>query len=440
MKKIILTFTLILLAFISQAQSWTATDLNGTTHDITTYSNKAVLVDISAHWCGPCWSWHSTHIMQDLYHDFGPNGTDEFMVFWIDGDAGSSLQILQGGVGGSQGDWLTGTSYPVIGPNGQGNNVASNYNFSGYPTLYLHCGTGIAPEISRNEKWVFWNDVLNGCSSAFQYQNADVTLLKHEGMQICSSGDEATVEIYNASAYSTLNTAEIKLRDPNGILVYNQYWQGNLQPFAHTAITLNYLITSPGLWTAEVVSPNGYPDTRPNGDLEGIEVTLGTSNVNPTVTVTIVSDQYGSETSWTICDDNLCYLAGGPYNDLGSSGVTTQSPVIGTLPANTCLTFKIEDTYGDGICCNYGNGFYTITDANGLVVAQGGEFGTEEEVKFETGNATVGIVEIVNTETTDYRVFDIMGREMIMSTWNDYRNLPYGIYIQNGKKFIKVKQ
>ena len=135
MKKILLMSLLVLGTFLSRAQSWVATDMNGVSQDITAHSNKAVLVDISAHWCGPCWAWHGGHVMQELYHDFGPNGTDEFMVFWIDGDAGSTVPILNGG-GGSVGDWVTGVDYPIIGPNGQGASVANNYSFPGYPTLF----------------------------------------------------------------------------------------------------------------------------------------------------------------------------------------------------------------------------------------------------------------------------------------------------------------
>jgi len=431
-----LSFITILSIFLinkCNAQTWTASDMNGVSYDLSNYTNKATLVDISAHWCGPCWSWHTGGVMEELYHDFGPDGTDEFMVFFIDGDAGSSVSLLNGG-GGSQGNWVIGTPYPIIGPNGQGSSVASNYTFPGYPTLFLHCGTGIAPEIQRNEKWVFWNEVIN-CSQSFQWQNDDATLLLHHGMKICTDGNEPDVEIYNASAYVNLNSATLELRDPSGTLVHTQQWQGNLQPFNHTTTTINYLITTPGTWTANIVLPNGVTDTRPNGDEENIEVIAPLTNVHTDITVNIVTDAYGSETTWSISDDVTTYMNGGPYNDLTAAGTTQQTPVTGTIPPNTCVTFKIEDSYGDGMNAGYGTGYYTVTDGLGNIVIQGGTFTTEEEIKFETGNFTVGINEVTYSTTEDNRIFDVLGRE-----WKcDFVDLPVGMYIINNKKIFKTR-
>ena len=419
------------------AQTWTASDMNGVTYDLSNYTTtptfKATLVDISAHWCGPCWSWHTGGVMEELYHDFGPDGTDEFMVFFIDGDAASSVSLLNGATG-SVGNWVTGTPYPLIGPNTQGSSVASNYTFGGYPTLFLHCGTGIAPEIQRNEKWVFWNEVLN-CSQAFQWQNPDATLLLNNGIKICPSGNEVEVEMYNASAYVDLTSAQIELRDPSGTLMYTQQWQGNLAPAGHTLVTINYLITTPGTWTAKVVLPNGVTDTRPNGDEEDIEVIAPLSNIHTELTVTIVTDRYGSETTWSIGDGSVTYMNGGPYNDLTVNGTTPQTPVVGTIPPNTCVTFKIEDAYMDGICCSWGNGSYVVTDYLGNIISQGGDFGSIEEVKFETGNFTVGLGEINYSKPEDNRIFDVLGRE-----WKcDFVDLPKGMYIINNNKTFKTK-
>jgi len=51
--------------------------------------------------------------------------------------------------------------------------------------------------------------------------------------------------------------------------------------------------------------------------------------------------------------------------------------------ADACFDFTIYDTYGDGICCGYGNGSYTLTeDASGTILANGGSFASSETTNF----------------------------------------------------------
>merc|ERR1712039_899889 len=49
-------------------------------------------------------------------------------------------------------------------------------------------------------------------------------------------------------------------------------------------------------------------------------------------------------------------------------------------------TFTITDSYGDGICCSYGNGGYSVK-VNDQQVASGGQFGSEETKSFQVGAA-----------------------------------------------------
>ena len=51
-------------------------------------------------------------------------------------------------------------------------------------------------------------------------------------------------------------------------------------------------------------------------------------------------------------------------------------------------SFIIYDVYGDGICCAYGNGSYSVTDAGGTTIASGGSFLSEEGTHFETNGST----------------------------------------------------
>jgi endonuclease I len=81
------------------------------------------------------------------------------------------------------------------------------------------------------------------------------------------------------------------------------------------------------------------------------------------VTFNLTTDQYGAETSWTITDSNNTEQASG--NNYSNS--TSYSENICLLDGD--YTFTINDSYGDGICCDYGNGSYDISLANTSLVS-----------------------------------------------------------------------
>lgn len=63
----------------------------------------------------------------------------------------------------------------------------------------------------------------------------------------------------------------------------------------------------------------------------------------------------------------------------------------------TSLSFTINDSYGDGICCSYGSGSYTVK-VNGNTVLSGGDFGSSETKSLQPQTCPYG-EEIIGDET-----------------------------------------
>ncbi|GGE24005.1 hypothetical protein [Psychroflexus planctonicus] len=96
----------------------------------------------------------------------------------------------------------------------------------------------------------------------------------------------------------------------------------------------------------------------------------------PNVIVNIVFDQYSEETSWEIINDTGDVLFNNSY-DAGST--STEEGFC--LPSGD-YDFFIYDAYGDGICCDFGEGSYQLTFGDGTVIAEGGQFTDSESVSF----------------------------------------------------------
>ncbi|MBR6438771.1 MAG: Omp28-related outer membrane protein [Bacteroidales bacterium] len=95
--------------------------------------------------------------------------------------------------------------------------------------------------------------------------------------------------------------------------------------------------------------------------------------------VYIIQDQWGEQITWDIINSAGEIVAeGGPYQHLVGSG-STQANVenIENVPTDECYLFRIYDSNNNGICCNYGNGYYYIKDATGNHIIDGdGDFGS----------------------------------------------------------------
>lgn len=132
------------LADGSTAPDFTLTDINGTTHHLYDYldAGKTVIIDFFAAHCPTCWAYHNTHALRDFYTAHGPSGTlsQDAVVLAIEYDAGNGHNELHGISGITQGNWVSGTPYPIINPEGANRtDILNAYNVVFYPMVYRIC-------------------------------------------------------------------------------------------------------------------------------------------------------------------------------------------------------------------------------------------------------------------------------------------------------------
>jgi hypothetical protein len=97
-------------------------------------------------------------------------------------------------------------------------------------------------------------------------------------------------------------------------------------------------------------------------------------------TLTIVTDDYGSETSWDIKDSTsgVTVQSGGPYSD----GTAGQAQTTSFSLAGGCYTFTIHDAYGDGLYDGNTTGTYDLTCSIVNYASGSGNFGSSESTDF----------------------------------------------------------
>ena len=101
-----------------------------------------------------------------------------------------------------------------------------------------------------------------------------------------------------------------------------------------------------------------------------------------TFTMDLLTDNYGSETSWTLADaDGVTVMSGSGYAN-NTSYTATEQLCYG------CYTLTVNDSFGDGMCCGFGNGSYSFT-VNGEVVASGGSFTNPDVTAFCVEPSTI---------------------------------------------------
>lgn len=270
-------------------------------------------------------------------------------------------------------DWLMGDE---IGAGGSGGALRSisNPNAHGQPDTYggqywvnvVGCSPsqyndncGVHTNSGVQNYWFY----LTSVGGSGTNDNGDAYAVSGIGMTKAAKIAYRNLTVY-MSAYSNYNDAR------NGAIQasIDLYGVGGAEEIAVT-----------NAWHAVGVG-NKYDDggttPPPSGDCLSGDVYLS-----------LTFDNYPEETGWALKNSTGTVIDSENYSSSNADGSTVN--VTFSDLATGDYTFTITDQYGDGFCCAYGNGSYTLSSDAGII-ATGGSFGSSESTSFcvEEGGTT----------------------------------------------------
>lgn len=379
-------------------QSWHLYELLG--------QGKIVVLEISTTWCPPCWAYHNSHALQDLYAAHGPDGDEKLQVFFVEADPGTDVECLYGPSGCNSftpGNWVNGTTYPYLNDAA----VADSFQVGYFPTVFLICPNQKAYQVGQLSADELWEKAA-GCPVASGINNAGIfDFSTGTGLnEICDGLDvQPAFSLINLGS-NLLTSATFTLQWNNG-LEQTKQWYGSLPLYGEALVSFDsLLLDSPGTLKTTLTSVNNNAgDDDFSNNVHNDAFTSAAQFNSQQIVLKIRTDDYGAETYWELRDDNGNELYHGGNSNVGPNGGGTFGNALPgpgaygsnllinktlTLPADGCYSLLVVDAYGDGMCCDYGNGYYKLYNANNpaVPILTGGEFGATEQRGFKVQTTT----------------------------------------------------
>lgn len=337
----------------SVAPDFTATDIDGNTHTLSDYlaEGKTVILNVSATWCGPCWIYKSEGHLTNIYETYGPNGSDEVVVLYVEGDPSTGMNELNG-TGNTVGNWVENTPFPII----DNAAIANSYQISYYPTVFRICPDGLVYEAGQLTGAQFESIIQSnsGCNMPLTGVSEKSEMIA-DNVYVCDDNTSADLNVkvknYGINAISTI-TFEINDGSQTTQITQNT----SISKWNEGMISVNNSFTSANDYSVSIVEVNGNAIDANQVSSQDFDVVLAGRALED-IEIHIHTDNYPSEASWKLYDSNDVEIAtGGPYqpgtaDQYGGGGPDANTTIVHNvqLPmVDECYRLELSDSFGDG--------------------------------------------------------------------------------------------
>ena len=275
---------------------------------------------------------------------------------------------------------------------------------------------------------------------------------------VCGNKSVTPTIIVRNAGTTTLTSLTIEW-DIDGGTATTFNWTGSLAQNETENIALSPISVSTGdhIFNVTSASPNGTADENLTNDTSAKSFSIANEYTTTKVHLELTTDDWAEETSWTFKDSNDNLIDSWSYKDVDDNTTFNYSFDVTT---DECYTFQISDTEGDGICCDFGLGSYSLKTDDNTVIISGGAFGASETTEMSIvatlavndayleknisifPNPTSGFVQIKIREWVSdlkYEVYNVLGQTLKHNVLQnneilDLMDLPSDIY------FIKITE